>query len=298
MASCEGATTIPTNDLSCFDRAYARADRDKSFVGIVVAPSHEAIDAVLAGTTAFLNDWRETEDGLTDLQITRILPATPPTDGDRVDAQTTAVDVTYANYNSPSGKATLHELADDIFDSTSPSAAASQHLLFATPATLYRTLETIASRRSEIAGDSAPAAMRHSPGLADVVCVDEASMMNISQWLLAGSALKPTGQTLVVGDHRQLNVVTETDWTDTLRKPLTETKAYLSALEYVHYLNGTMPDNREPADTTASHSTDGGSRTVDTQQPSVTESTTEQSVLPGFSDSTQEPTHHDGGNQQ
>ncbi len=81
--------------------------------------------------------------------------------------------------------------------------------------------------------------MRHDKGLADVVCIDEASMLDVPRLLLAGSVLKPTGQTLLVGDHRQLATVTETDWTDTLRQPLEETKAYLSALEYVRWLNTT-----------------------------------------------------------
>jgi hypothetical protein len=57
--------------------------------------------------------------------------------------------------------------------------------------------------------------------------------------LLAGSVLKPTGQTLLVGDHRQLATVTEMDWEETLRKPLTETNAYRSALTYIQWLNTT-----------------------------------------------------------
>ena len=103
-------------------------------------------------------------------------------------------------------------------------------------------------------GDSAPAAMRHAEGLADVVCVDEASMLNLPQFLLAGSVLKPAGQTLLVGDHRQLATVTETDWSETRRKPLLDTNTYYSAIEYI----------QELAATTATHSTatDGGRQSV------------------------------------
>jgi len=96
--------------------------------------------------------------------------------------------------------------------------------------------------------------MRHIEGLADVVCVDEASMLDIPQLLLAGSVVKPEGQTLLVGDHRQLPTVTETDWDETLREPLIETKAYLSALEYVHWINQTVSADG----TDAAMSTDGG----------------------------------------
>ena len=303
-------------------RAYARAQHDESFVGIVVAPSHDAVDAVLDGTTTFLDEWRQTEDGLEALQMTRILPATPPAEADRVDDTTSAVDVTYANYNSSEGEATLQRLADDIFESAAQSTDASQHLLFTTPTTLYHTLRIIAETQSEIAGDGAPDAMRHPAGLADVVCVDEASMMGLPQWLLAGSALKPSGQTLLVGDHRQLPNVTETDWTDTLRKPLTETNAYLSALEYVYWLTNTVsgdkesdgePDggtdresnkeshqvgNEEHNDSTPPTSTDGGSHQTDTQQLPIGEADTGQSALTSFITSTHQPTQDNGGDEQ
>ena len=294
-------------------RAYARAQHNESFVGIVVAPSHEAVDAVLDGTTEFLNEWRQTEDGLADLQVTRILPSTTPAEADRADDQTAAVDVTYTNYNSPDGEETLQGLADEIFESTEQSPNASQHLLFTTPTTLYRTLGIIAETQSEIAGDGAPDVMRHPAGLADVVCVDEASMMDIPQWLLAGSTLKPAGQTLLVGDHRQLATVTETDWEDTLRKPLTETNAYLSALEYVHWLNGTITGDRagnvgtagktggaedaEVTNSTPTTSTDGGFHQSRQQLP-IGEADTWQSALTSFTTSTYQPPQDDGGDAQ
>jgi uncharacterized protein len=259
-------------------RAYARAQRDESFVGIVVAPSHEAVDAVLAGTAAFLDDWRQTEAGLENLALVRILPSAPPTEGDRVDDTTASVDVTYANYHSSDGERTLQAVTDDMFD----TAEASRQLLFTTPATLYRTLGIIAERRAEIDDDSAPAAMRYPAGLADVVCIDEASMLDIPAWLLAGSTLKPSGQTLLVGDYRQLAVVSETEWDDTLRKPLDETKASLSALEYVHWLTETVSAD-VVTDATTAPSTDGGQRQQDTQQSTDAEPT-QQSRLPGFAD--------------
>jgi uncharacterized protein len=260
-------------------RAYARAQNDDSFVGIVVAPSHEAVDAVLEGTAAFLDDWRATEGGLEELELARILPSSPPAPADRADVSTGSVDVTYANYHSSDGARQLHEVVTDMFD----PADTSQQLLFATPAALYRMFEMVAAR-GEIDGESAPAAMRYSPGLADVVCVDEASMLDMPQWLLAGSTLKPSGQTLVVGDHRQLAVVNETEWDETLRKPLAETNAYLSALEYVLWLNETAGDNMTTVAATEATSTDGGSHQPATQQPPADEEPTEQSRLPGFTD--------------
>jgi len=318
-------------------RAYARAEHDESFVGIVVAPSHNAVDEVLDGTTTFLDGWRQTEDGLEALQMTRILSATPPAAADRVDDTTSAVDVTYANYRSSEGEATLAAVADDIFESATQSTDTSQHLLFTTPTTLYHTLRIIAKTQSAIDGDGAKDAMQHSAGLADVVCVDEASMMDLPQWLLAGSTLKPTGQTLLVGDHRQLPTVTETDWIDTLRKPLTETNAYLSALEYVYWLYDLVSDDRaddggpdletggghdsgtdgrtagataggsgrttrqanneEVDDSSPPASTDSGSPQTATQQCPTVEAATRQSAFSHFSSPTQQPNQHDGSDE-
>ena len=110
--------------------------------------------------------------------------------------------------------------------------------------------------------------------------------------------------------------MTETDWTDTLRKPLVETNASLSALEYVHWLdemwggdgNGTAgrgvddgdggdndggeaagegsgADDREASakgDETTRATTDSGSIEPDTQQPPVDKSDPQQSALSGF----------------
>jgi hypothetical protein len=118
-------------------------------------------------------------------------------------------------------------------------------------------------------------------------------MLDIPRWLLAGSVLKPAGQTLLVGDHRQLSVVSETEWDDILRKPIEETNAYLSALKYVLWLDEEVGAVGTATATSASASTDGGSQQSPSQQPPTDEASTHQSRLSGFlnSDSTQ---HNEG----
>ena len=116
-------------------------------------------------------------------------------------------------------------------------------------------LTTIAETLPAIDGETAPAAMRHR-GLVDVVCCDEASMLTIPQLLLAGSTVSPQGQTLLVGDHRQLATVSAVEWEQTLRKPLAETQAYRSAIEYVRRLAGVVDDGSH--DPTANADSDGG----------------------------------------
>jgi hypothetical protein len=250
----------------------------ESFFGVVVAPSHEATDTVLEAVVDLLATLRPTITELSELQLMRVLPTTPPPTEERPDLTTPGVDVTYCNYHTATGTALLQNLASSMgpdatvsdddtntdpgtdpdtdhgrTDTTDPdtatdddsehseSTAPRQCLLFATPATLYRVLGAFADSLPVIDGTSAPAAMRYTPGLVDVVCIDEASMLTLPQLLLAGSALKQSGQTLLVGDHRQLATVTEHDWTDTLRKPLQDAQAYRSALEYIRLLPTTTP---------------------------------------------------------
>ncbi len=211
-------------------RAYAHTRQDRPFTGLVVAPSHEAVDAVLAGVVGCLDDWRTDWTGLSELELLRVTPTPIPPDTPRADTTATQVAVTYAAYHSDAGAETIETLAP------TPEEAPTPQLVFATPPTVYHILGLLAKATPAIEGTTAPAAMRYPPGLADVVCLDEASMLTIPQLLVATSALAPDGQTLLVGDHRQLATVSTVEWAETRRRPLTETGAYHSALAYVQQL--------------------------------------------------------------
>ncbi|QZA89061.1 hypothetical protein K0C01_02550 [Salinarchaeum sp. IM2453] len=231
-------------------RAYARSSNNQLFTGLVVGPSHEAVDATLSGVAACLDDWLEAHNTLDELELVRVLPTAPAATAERVDTDMPNVDVTYCGYHSEDGTATLRRLANAMGPGT--TSGASQQLLFATPPTLYQVINTVAKTLAAIDGTSAPAGMRYPPGLADVVCLDEASMLDLPELFLSTSVLKPTGQTLLVGDHRQLATVTEYDWEQTRRKPIDDLQAHRSALEYVQYLATTA----QPGSTTAgSHQT-------------------------------------------
>ena len=236
-------------------RAYARAQRSQPFTGIVVAPSHEAVDAVLDGVIGCLDNWRADTSGLTDLDLVRVTPTPPPADTVRADADATRVDVTYAAYHSEAGTETIQNVARAM---TMGNVEPTQQLVFATPSTLYNVLGIVAETCSCIDGISAPAAMRHAAGLVDVVCLDEASMIDVPRLFLATSAVKPDGQTLLVGDHRQLATVSDVDWTETRRRPIKETGAYHSALEYVQHLAATTATDETPP----RPETDGGWQSV------------------------------------
>lgn len=238
-------------------RARACAQAGTAFCGVVIAPSHEAVDGVLEAVVDLLGTWRQATGELADLELLRVLPTAPQHLQRRADDTCSNVEVTYCNYHATAGEAVLERLATRVTGNSREDSDTSPSLLFATPTSLYQALGVIAEASPDIKGETAPAAMRHSDGLADVLCIDEASMVDLPRLLLAASILRPTGQTLLVGDHRQLATVSQVDWTETLRKPIAETQAHRSALGYVRWLNATVDGT--PADGRA-RETDGGAQ--------------------------------------
>ena len=223
-------------------RAWARWQTGQPFTAFVVAPSHEAVDTAFDTTIEWTQQYQDLVDEPFSPALTRVRPtveaaqSTPAADGTTPDIPET-VDITRCGYTSEAGAAHLAGIADDLLATASAAGPPPQHLLFATPTTLYRVLETVATTTYQIDGDAATAAMQYTPGLADVVCLDEASMVALPQLFLATSPLAPDGQALIGGDHRQLPTVTAVDWTTSTRKSVVETGAYRSALSYLRWVN-------------------------------------------------------------
>ena len=224
-------------------RAWARWQTGQPFTAFVVAPSHEAVDTAFDTTIEWTRQYQALVDEPFSPALTRVRPtvgkaaqSTPAADGTTPDT-TATVDVTRCGYTDAAGVAHLAGITDDLLATASAAGPPPQHLLFATPTTLYRVLETVADTTDRIDGDAATAAMGYTPGLADVVCIDEASMVALPQLFLATSALAPDGQVLIGGDHRQLPTVTAVDWTTSTRQSVVETGAYRSALAYLRWVN-------------------------------------------------------------
>lgn len=223
-------------------RAYARAQADEPFVGVVTAPSHTAIDEVLNAVATSRDRYLATWEGFPDVELVRILPEKPEGLTASEDSDSGRQDVTYCPYTTEAGRSQLEtitatHLAPRLRETEDP--APSPILLFATPSTLYRTLGVVAETLDAIDGTSAPAAMRHSPGIADLLCIDEASMLDLPGFLLAGSVLRGNGQTLLVGDYRQLDAIQHHDWDNERRRSVSVHRPYLSALDYVRWLTST-----------------------------------------------------------
>jgi uncharacterized protein len=71
-----------------------------------------------------------------------------------------------------------------------------------------------------------------------LLAVDEASMLELPNFLLAGTGFRSDGQVLVGGDHRQLPPVQKHDWENVHQRKVRSTAAYLSTLDYLRLLRG------------------------------------------------------------
>lgn len=65
----------------------------------------------------------------------------------------------------------------------------------------------------------------------DLVVIDEASQMSVPEGVLAASFLKPSGNMIVVGDHRQMPPIIAHPWKEEHKRSATEHRPYLSLFE-------------------------------------------------------------------
>lgn len=65
----------------------------------------------------------------------------------------------------------------------------------------------------------------------DLLVIDEASQMSIPEGVLAGAFLKPDGQMIVVGDHRQMPPINTHPWKEEEKRDIVEMRPFLSLFE-------------------------------------------------------------------
>jgi hypothetical protein len=68
-------------------------------------------------------------------------------------------------------------------------------------------------------------------GLCDLLVLDEASQMNLPEAVMAALPLKPDGQLIVVGDHRQMPPIVKHDWEAESRRTFRQYQVYASLFD-------------------------------------------------------------------
>jgi hypothetical protein len=93
-----------------------------------------------------------------------------------------------------------------------------------TPGELYRLIKQGAARGRQL---------DWSEAYFDLVVVDEASQMNLTEALTAAAFLRHDGQFLAVGDHRQMPPILQHAWDQASRRDLARARPHLSLFAYL-----------------------------------------------------------------
>ena len=104
-------------------------------------------------------------------------------------------------------------------------------LLAATPGGVYRIIKNACGKQM----------LGHH--FIDCLVLDEASQMNLPEAIMAALPLRPGGQIIVVGDHRQMPPIIKHNWENEPRRSFQQFRAYSSLYETVRSLakTGTGP---------------------------------------------------------
>ena len=269
--------TAATMAPALLARLYAGARAGTSVNGLVTAPSNTAIDEVLSDTAELVAQ-AETNGPVAaadlDIELVRIGPEPlDPIDGvtyvdynddDHADRLERVIERLRIEGATPDGRDSPSQ--DSVYDSQLEMAGSQQSGLSSfipedgsaskrpgtdrtnssQPWTTDRPLTlvfTTATRSWRFLREVAPTSNPDDEEIAaqqlwHLLAVDEASMLELPNLLLAGAAFDADGQLLVGGDHRQLPPVHKRDWDEVYRRDIRTTAAYVSTLDYIRLLRG------------------------------------------------------------
>ncbi|WP_297475999.1 DEAD/DEAH box helicase [Thermococcus sp.] len=199
-------------------RAYASIKQGKNALFIVTGVSHRAINEALTRTTRLKRNLSPYLKEMDNIEIYRLASSkdTLP-----------ALEKMLEEENFLPGKeGVILESADNsrVFLSTGAQRTlfekqARVRIVFATPGAIYKLFRTAHPR-------------------ADLVVIDEVSMMDLPTFVLATMGAKLKSQILLVGDHRQMQPIQTHRWEIEDRKTIEENVPFLSAINFVRFLRG------------------------------------------------------------
>lgn len=230
-----GKTSL-TMAPTILSRVYAFARSDETFSGVVAGESNKAVDEVLEDVADHCQTYLDSDhsDLLRDLKLVRLVSEEPDDPHPLVD---------YIDYNED------EDAVDEVLERLRNQNDRSQQsfgeydrtvrehiLVFATPSRisglinkLDRTIDENRDPEDWVEKDAS---------FFDMLAVDEASMMRLPSFLLAGAFLHDHAQVLVGGDQRQMPPIAKHDWENESRRIIEELVPYLSALDYLRLLGG------------------------------------------------------------
>jgi len=216
---------------------------------LVTGASNKAINEVFKKTVELVDAYDadpETSDELSNVMFLRV--SEPPEDySGTVDPDTCSSRVAFtALYGNEAEEKHITTIRSRLRDRLAGDD--DRHIVvFATPRRAWRVGKKVIPDFSLTEGETIDGRVPESKrrrddkglySLFDVLVADEASMMNLPQFLLTGTFYQRGGNLLLSGDHRQLPPVRKHDWSSDFKPSITSLAPHLSVLDFFRLLGG------------------------------------------------------------
>ena len=220
---------------SILARLFAAEAENRRLVTVVAAPSHTAVDEAMTDIVENWSSYVHNGGELAPVQFARINPRAPDQYSEFIDSN-----VEFIDYYDTGDVDTVTGYLDPHIDSG--DAEPSEHVvLFSTPTSFRGVIKRCAGGLFGL--DGAKEVMDAGLSFVDLLAIDEASMMDLPTALLSSAFLKESGQTLFIGDHRQMEPVQKHEWGEEDRRTIEENVPFMSVLNFVRFLRGDLAES-------------------------------------------------------
>jgi len=206
-------------------RAYSSIKQKKTSIFIVTGVSHRAIDEALIRTAKLRLALSSHIKELENVELIRVASSrdTLPQIENNLKSENFIpgeynVTLTYAEGNK------VREVLSSTRLDWWKSQTGYVKVLFATPGTIFKLFKDPTK----------------FPPMAELVVIDEASMMDLPMFIMATMGTKDGSQVLIVGDHRQMQPIQAHNWEVEDRKTIEEHVPFLSAINFLRFLRGEL----------------------------------------------------------
>lgn len=217
--------------------ATAESNGDR-LLTVVTAPSHTAVDEAMDDIVSNWASLTDTTAVTAATQFIRVKSGSGEDSDDTTRHRAVNDHVDFVHYYNTED---VVGLTDALRPHTDDEATTIEHLiLFSTPTSLRGAIDKCAGELFAL--DSAEAVMDAGISFVDCLAIDEASMLDLPSTLLASAYLKQDSQTLLIGDHRQMEPVQQHDWDSEDRRTIEENIPFMSVLNFVRFLRGDLEE--------------------------------------------------------
>jgi uncharacterized protein len=217
----------------------AEAD-NRRLLTVVTAPSHTAVDEAMED---IVESWQAFTENGGELAPTQFIRVGSRNNKNSASNGLTPVEnhVDFVDYYDTGD---VHRTTEALRPHVQEDETeATDHLvLFTTPTSLRGLIDKCAG---DLLGlDGAEETMDAGISFVDLLAIDEASMLDLPSTLLSSAFLRNDSQTLLIGDHRQMEPVQQHDWEGEDRRTIEENIPFMSVLNFVRFLRGDLEETK------------------------------------------------------